>query len=288
MSPRGKQLNGLLTQQKMLRAAVALFLESGYEKTTTAKIAKAAGMTQRSFFRAFASKEALLLELVRRMFGGQFALAEQHSGIEDPVLLYAVETSLQLHIAELTEPLRELYVVGYSLPTTSAYIYQSMAGRLQSIFGKYIPDLELKDFCIGKHHAGLHGNAVRCLFHHGSENFSLSGMLAQAVRCAAGAEKGRNCGSAANGFAAHGRGNYSEDSGTGGGRLCGTACPQKIRGNAKEVCILWYRPLFAYRDYISSKRPCFSYLETRLILFSSSTKTTFGGFTAASSGVIWQ
>jgi len=146
LSPRGKQTNGLLTQQKMLRAAVALFLESGYEKTTTAKIAKAAGMTQSSFFRAFASKEALLLELVRRMFGGQFALAEQHSGIEDPVLLYAVETSLQLHIAELTEPLRELYVVGYSLPTTSAYIYQSMAGRLQSIFGKYMPDLELKDF----------------------------------------------------------------------------------------------------------------------------------------------
>ena len=146
LSPRGKQTNGLLTQQKMLRAAVALFLESGYEKTTTAKNAKAAGMTQSSFFRAFASKEALLLELVRRMFGGQFALAEQHSGIEDPVLLYAVETSLQLHIAELTEPLRELYVVGYSLPTTSAYIYQSMAGRLQSIFGKYMPDLELKDF----------------------------------------------------------------------------------------------------------------------------------------------
>ena len=98
LSPRGKQTNGLLTQQKMLRAAVALFLESGYEKTTTAKIAKAAGMTQSSFFRAFASKEALLLELVRRMFGGQFALAEQHSGIEDPVLLYAVETSLQLSV----------------------------------------------------------------------------------------------------------------------------------------------------------------------------------------------
>ena len=80
LSPRGKQTNGLLTQQKMLRAAVALFLESGYEKTTTAKIAKAAGMTQSSFFRAFASKEALLLELVRRMFGGQFALAERHRG----------------------------------------------------------------------------------------------------------------------------------------------------------------------------------------------------------------
>ena len=33
---RGKQANGILTQQKMLRAAVALFLEKGYERTTTA------------------------------------------------------------------------------------------------------------------------------------------------------------------------------------------------------------------------------------------------------------
>lgn len=146
MPPRGKQANGLLTQQKMLRAAVALFLEKGYERTTTAEISSAAGMGQSSFFRAFPSKEALLLELVQRMFGGQFDLAEQHSGEEDPVFLYAVETALQLHIAELTEPLRELYVVGYSLPTTSTYIYRSTAKRLQKIFGAYLPDAEPKDF----------------------------------------------------------------------------------------------------------------------------------------------
>ena len=88
---RGKQASGLLTQQKMLRAAVKLFLEKGYEGTTTAEIARAAGMTPSSFFRAFPSKEALLLELVRRMFGGQFDLAGQHSGAADPVFLYAVE-----------------------------------------------------------------------------------------------------------------------------------------------------------------------------------------------------
>ena len=146
MPPRGKQANGLLTQQKMLRAAVALFLEKGYERTPTAEISSAAGMGQSSFFRAFPSKEALLLELVQRMFGGQFDLAEQHSGEEDPVFLYAVETALQLHIAELTEPLRELYVVGYSLPTTSTYIYRSTAKRLQKIFGAYLPNAEPKDF----------------------------------------------------------------------------------------------------------------------------------------------
>ncbi len=145
MPLRGKQPSGLLTQQKMLRAAVALFLEKGYTKTTTGEISKAAGMGQSSFFHVFPSKEGLLLELVRRMFGGQFRLAEQH-GTDDPVFLYAVETALQLHIAELTEPLRELYVMSYSLPTTAAYIYQSTAARLAQIFGAYVPDAQAKDF----------------------------------------------------------------------------------------------------------------------------------------------
>ena len=129
--PRGKLLNGLVTQQKVLRAAVALFLEKGYTKTTTGEIAKAAGIGQSSFFHVFPSKEALLLELVKRMFSGQFALAGQHSGEQDPVLLYAVETALQLHIAELTEPLRELYVMAYSLPSIAAYLYKSTTKRLQ-------------------------------------------------------------------------------------------------------------------------------------------------------------
>ena len=97
--PKGKLLNGLVTQQKVLRAAVALFLEKGYTRTTTGEIAKAAGIGQSSFFHVFPSKEALLLELVRRMFGGQFDLAGQHSGAADPVFLYAVETALSLSIA---------------------------------------------------------------------------------------------------------------------------------------------------------------------------------------------
>lgn len=144
--PRGKLLNGLVTQQKVLRAAVALFLEKGYTRTTTGEIAKAAGIGQSSFFHVFPSKEALLLELVKRMFSGQFALAGQHSGEQDPVLLYAVETALQLHIAELTEPLRKLYVTAYTLPSTSAYLYRSTAKRLEGIFGDDLPDAEAKDF----------------------------------------------------------------------------------------------------------------------------------------------
>ena len=108
MPAKGKRTSGLLTQQKMLRGAVSLFLEKGYEGTTTAEIARAAGMTPSSFFRAYPSKEALLLELVRRMFGGQFDLAGQHSGAADPVFPYAVETALSLSIATAQRKARSL------------------------------------------------------------------------------------------------------------------------------------------------------------------------------------
>ena len=66
--PRGKLLNGLVTQQKVLRGAVALFLEKGYTRTTTGEIAKAAGIGQSSFFHVFPSKEALLLDMVDDAF----------------------------------------------------------------------------------------------------------------------------------------------------------------------------------------------------------------------------
>lgn len=146
MPPRGKQPSGLLTQQKMLREAVMLFLEKGYEGATTSEIARNAGMTPSSFFRAYPSKEALLLELVKWIFVGQYDLAQKVSGSDDPMMVCAVESGLELHTAELSEPLRELYVAAYSLPSTSLYIYQVMSERLYKVFSKFQPDAKAKDF----------------------------------------------------------------------------------------------------------------------------------------------
>ena len=144
---KGLQNRGIVRRNKMLHAAIKLFLKNGYEKTTTASIAKEAGMSASSFFAAFESKEELLLTLEKIMFSKQFESAGQFDKVsDDPVLLYSIETCLQIYITELSEPLRELYVMSYSLPTTSEYIYSSMAGRLQKIFSKYMPDAEEKDF----------------------------------------------------------------------------------------------------------------------------------------------
>lgn len=146
MPPKGKQPSGLLTQQKMLRAAVMLFLQKGYEGATTAEIARSAGMTPSSFFRAYPSKEALLLELVKWIFVGQYDLAQRITGSDDPMLNCAVEGALELHTVEISEQLRELYVTAYSLPTTSLYIYRVMSERLYKVFSHFQPDVKPRDF----------------------------------------------------------------------------------------------------------------------------------------------
>lgn len=146
MPLKGKQPSGLLTQQKMLRAAVLLFLEKGYDRATTAQIARNAGMTPSSFFRAYPSKEALLLELVKWIFVGQYDLAQKICGSDDPMVVCAVESALELHTAEMSEPLRELYVTAYSLPSTSLYIYRVMSQRLFQVFHPLMPTSKPKDF----------------------------------------------------------------------------------------------------------------------------------------------
>lgn len=139
---RGKQASGLLTQQKMLRAAVKLFLEKRYEGTTTAEIARAAGMPPSSFFRAFPSKEALLLELDKRMFSGQFTLAEQHSAAR---ALRGGDGYPAPHRRADRAAARAVRDA-YTLSSISAYLYRGTAKRLEGIFGDDLPDAEAKDF----------------------------------------------------------------------------------------------------------------------------------------------
>lgn len=139
---RGKQASGLLTQQKMLRAAVKLFLEKRYEGTTTAEIARAAGMPPSSFFRAFPSKEALLLELDKRMFSEQFTLAEQHSAAR---ALRGGDGYPAPHRRADRAAARAVRDA-YTLSSISAYLYRGTAKRLEGIFGDDLPDAEAKDF----------------------------------------------------------------------------------------------------------------------------------------------
>jgi AcrR family transcriptional regulator len=65
-------------RERLMRAALELFTERGYDSTTVAEIAERAGLTKRTFFRHFTDKREVLFwgqEALSRMFADAIATA---------------------------------------------------------------------------------------------------------------------------------------------------------------------------------------------------------------------
>lgn len=135
------------TKRKILTTCVRLFLKQGYRGTTITRITRDAGVTRGSFQHLFPTKDAVLLELVQAMFGGQFGVARRIAADAlPPVYIYAVETAIQLALTEMDESLREVYIEAYTLPNTAEYIYQHTTAELKKLFGANFPDSTESDF----------------------------------------------------------------------------------------------------------------------------------------------
>ena len=81
------------------------------------------------------------------MFSNQFGIAGKIIGQNaSPVMLYAVETSIQLTLVELNENLREIYVEVYTQPELLNLIHQHTTQELQKIFSSYLPQATGSDF----------------------------------------------------------------------------------------------------------------------------------------------
>ena len=135
-------------REKVLLVASRMFLEKGYSNTTIKAISAETKLAIGSIVNVFRCKEDLLSELFHNILESQFVASEKLlDGVtEDKVLFYAFETVLQLHIAESSEHMRELYSVAYSMPKTAEIIYRVLTNKLAEIFKEYLPDLEMKDF----------------------------------------------------------------------------------------------------------------------------------------------
>lgn len=127
------------TAKRLLPIAMRMFLTKGYDHATTTVLAKEAGISQASFFTAYKSKEELLLEIVKRIFPLQMQTAQELMPDADPILVYMVETTLQLQPAELSESLRNTYVAALSLPTITEYLCQTAAVMSEEIFSDFFP-----------------------------------------------------------------------------------------------------------------------------------------------------
>ncbi len=135
-------------RKRILYVSAKSFLEKGYTATTLKEIAKAAKINIGSLSNIFPAKEDILADLVKYVLEEQFSetatLLKEKT--EDKILFYAAETTLQLHIAESGEHIRDLYNAAYSMPKTMEIIQHTITGKLEEIFKSHLPHLETKDF----------------------------------------------------------------------------------------------------------------------------------------------
>ena len=135
------------TKNRILTTCVQLFLKKGYNGTTVIEILREAEVSASSFQNIFRNKEGVLLELVQSMFENQFGTARKIAGADAaPVLVYTVETAIQMALTELNENLRDIYLEAYTQPQCTEYIFQHTAAELKGIFGPYLPECSASDF----------------------------------------------------------------------------------------------------------------------------------------------
>lgn len=148
MANIGRQQRSETRKPRILLSAAKLFLSNGYSKTTIKDIAKDAEATENSIYFLFGDKESVLAELVNYVLGGQFKRTEKllENIPHDKIQFYAAETTLQLHISESSEQVREIYAAAYSMPKTTTIIQDTITGKLEDIFKDSLPHLESKDF----------------------------------------------------------------------------------------------------------------------------------------------
>ncbi len=134
-------------RRRILSACVRLFIEKGYTNTKMTEIIGAADVSASTFHNIFQTKDGVLEELTDVMFENQFGIARSIVGQDAaPVLLYAVETAIQMTLTERNENLREIYVEAYTQPRIMEQIHRQTSAVLHGIFGAYLPGSTESDF----------------------------------------------------------------------------------------------------------------------------------------------
>lgn len=127
-------------KRRILSACVRLFIEQGYRETTMAQIIREADVSASTFQNIFKNKSGVLYSLTQFMFENQFAIAREIVGDNTaPATFYAVETALQLSLAEINESVRENYLEAYTTPEIMRFINRKLSAELYALFGAYRP-----------------------------------------------------------------------------------------------------------------------------------------------------
>jgi AcrR family transcriptional regulator len=127
-----REVSRRAVQSRIARTAESLFVAKGFEETTVDEIAAAVGMSQRSFFRYFASKDEVVLDSLERL-GLDFVTRLEARPLEEPEwdsLRHAFEPVVE----RLADPaMREHDAALQKIVTASPRLFAAYLGRLDGL-----------------------------------------------------------------------------------------------------------------------------------------------------------
>ena len=140
------------TRQRLLDEGLRLFGERGYDGVTSAEIATAAGVTERTFFRHFATKADLVLANWHRHAAAlEAAMAKQPVDARPIDVVRAGVVAFASHLARLVrdEPARSMLGYGSRLPVLTMLeivlaLESSIAEELGRRLGRSSEDLAIR------------------------------------------------------------------------------------------------------------------------------------------------
>ena len=125
------------TREALTRAALELFVERGYDETTLAEIAEAAGVSTRTIFAYFSGKEDILFSTLQTVLDALGrTLAERPEGVDTLTALREFILSSAHEKTELDCKLGELVAAD---PTLSSH-KRARVGQLQEVLAAAIAD----------------------------------------------------------------------------------------------------------------------------------------------------
>jgi AcrR family transcriptional regulator len=129
-------------RSRVLSAAVDLFAEQGYERTSVSQVVAAAGVAKGGFYHHFASKEDLLYEVYGDLIGRQLAAMAAIAGRGDPadVTLRAMVAELVLSTAQSAKQAKVFWREMHSLGDERAEQYRHQRRRCHDAVRKVVRD----------------------------------------------------------------------------------------------------------------------------------------------------
>lgn len=113
---RGTIRRTVSRRELIIAAAVQLFAARGYEATSTAELARVAGVSEGTIFHHFKTKDGVLVHILTNMMDDYIEAMERHllrakSGLE------AIEDLIRFHFAYIEEHSRESLVIFRDIPS---------------------------------------------------------------------------------------------------------------------------------------------------------------------------